>query len=164
MEEFRKPETITSDVSHSTAITLACECFGLGGITSKGVFSGCGNGFSDKDQPYPTPSRVCRPSEVPTAKSGMLPVGHGDEHHRDEDPGMRAGWVTREVIVSSRAGCAFTVCHVRYVHPEGHVYTSSVSSRFGSLLVAKMESPLGPLSIVALRTLVKVLVDGSRKD
>lgn len=98
IEESRKPETMTSEVSHSTDITLACECFGLGGIASRGVFSGCGNGLGDKDQPYPMPSRVCRPSEVPTAKSGISPVGHGEEHQRDEDPGMRVGWVTGELL------------------------------------------------------------------
>ena len=60
------------------------------------IGSGIGNGTLLKAQWLPRPVRVCRPLEVPIAKSGLgfVVAGQAAEDQREVVVRMRMGWVT----------------------------------------------------------------------
>ena len=65
------------------------------------IGSGTGNGTLLKAQWLPRPVRVCRPLEVPIAKSGLgfVVVGQAAEDQREVFVRMRMGWVTIMSVV-----------------------------------------------------------------
>lgn len=96
MDESLRPDAMTEGESHSTLVTKVWEEPVLR-FTRFGVPDGFGKGRLCRVQWLPVPSRVCSPSEVPIAKCGFGPVGHGDEHHSDGTVGIRSGCATERI-------------------------------------------------------------------